>query len=49
MNITIVDDMDVESCDENFTVVLSTSDPSVTLLSLRISTVTIFDNDGLLL
>ena len=48
VNITIVDDMDRESC-ENFTVVLSTSDPSVTILSPSTSTVIIYDNEGLLL
>ena len=48
MNITIVDDMDRESC-ENFTVVLSTSHQSVIILSPSTSTVIIYDNEGLLL
>ena len=47
VNITIVDDMDRESC-ENFSVVLSTSDPNV-ILSLSTSTITIYDNEGLIL
>ncbi|CAI8042440.1 hypothetical protein GBAR_LOCUS23568, partial [Geodia barretti] len=47
LSITIKDDMERESCDETFTVVLSTSDPSVIIVSPNTSTVTIYDNEGL--
>ncbi|CAI8042442.1 hypothetical protein GBAR_LOCUS23568 [Geodia barretti] len=45
LSITIKDDMERESCDETFTVVLSTSDPSVIIVSPNTSTVTIYDNE----
>ncbi|CAI8043858.1 hypothetical protein GBAR_LOCUS24343 [Geodia barretti] len=45
LSITIEDDMERESCDETFTVVLSTSDPSVIIVSPNTSTVTIYDNE----
>ncbi|CAI8048180.1 Disintegrin and metalloproteinase domain-containing protein 8, partial [Geodia barretti] len=45
LSITIEDDMERESCDETLTVVLSTSDPSVIIVSPNTSTVTIYDNE----
>ena len=47
LSITIEDDMERESCDETFTVVLSSSDPNVMIISPNTSTVTIYDNEGL--
>ena len=46
LSINILDDMERESCDQTFTVSLTTSNSSVTLFQ-HTATVTIYDNEGL--
>ena len=46
LTVTIVDDQQRESCDQTFTLVLTTSDPAVTV-SRATATVTIYDDEGL--